>query len=305
MRLGIVTPVLTLVPRAHAKWEVTGTIDDVARIAEAADELGIDHLTCSEHVIVPDEIAEVRGGRYWDPVATLGHLAAITRRVRLMPSVVVLGYHHPLAIAKRYATLDQVSRGRVVLGVGVGTLREEFDLLGAPFDDRGDRADDAMRAIRASISNPHPSYDGAYYSFSDVLMDPCAVQAHVPMWVGGRTPRSLRRAAELGDGWCPFGLPAEDIATMVDAASETPAWNERVELDQPFDLVLQPLRALDPLGDRNNSLALLSALAEAGATILEVRLVSRSPDHYIEQLAAAVELANELPSQEGAGGRHR
>ncbi len=303
MRLGVVTPVLTLMPRAHAKWEATGTIDDVARIAEAADELGVDHLTCSEHVIVPDEIATVRGGRYWDPLVTLGYLAAVTRQIRLVPSVVVLGYHHPLAIAKRYATLDQVSRGRLVLGVGVGTLREEFELLGAPFDDRGERADDSIRAIRASISDPHPSYDGPYFSFSDVQLDPCAVQPRVPIWVGGRTARSLRRAVELGDGWCPFGLPAEDISAMVDAAADTPAWKERSERDERFDLVLQPLRALDPLGDRQESLALMSALAEAGATMIQLRLVHHSPEHYIGQLEAAVELARELPSDARDRGR--
>src|SRR5204863_64129 len=83
----------------------------------------------------------------------------------------VLGYHHPLAIVKRYGTLDHVSGGRVILGVGVGTLKEEFDLLGAPFDDRGDRADDALRALRAGLSSNEPVYAGKYYSFGGLTVD--------------------------------------------------------------------------------------------------------------------------------------
>ena len=96
--------------------------------------------------------AHRRGTRYWDPLATLGYLAARTQRIRLATNVLVLAYHHPLEIAKRYGTLDKVSNGRLILGVGVGSLKEEFDLLGAPFDDRGPRGDDALRALRASLS---------------------------------------------------------------------------------------------------------------------------------------------------------
>ncbi len=92
-------------------------------VAAAADRLGYHHLTCAEHVIVPTGIATVRGGRYWDPLATFGYLAALTSQIRLATNVLVLGYHHPLDIAKRYGTLDQVSHGRLILGLGVGTLR--------------------------------------------------------------------------------------------------------------------------------------------------------------------------------------
>ena len=211
VKLGIVTPVLTLLPRAHAHWEETATMHDVVTIVTAADRLGYHHCTCSEHVGVPVEIAAVRGGRYYDPLPTFGVLAAHTQRIRFAAHVLVLGYHHPLAIAKRYGTLDDVSGGRVILGVGVGSLREEFELLGAPFEDRGARADDAMRALRAALSQREPEYHGDYYDFAGFLIEPCAVQARVPLWVGGRTMRSLRRAVELGDGWAPFGLRTAEL----------------------------------------------------------------------------------------------
>src|SRR6476619_5247806 len=190
MKLGILTPVLTLLPRAHATWEETGDFADVVTVGREAERLGYHHCTCSEHVAVPVDVALVRGGRYYDPLATLGALGALTSTIRLAARVLVLGYHRPLEIAKRYGTLDVVTGGRVIVGVGVGSLQEEFELLGASFDDRGARGDDAMRALRAALSQPEPSYSGEFFSFSGFLVDPCAVQDHLPMWVGGRTFRS-------------------------------------------------------------------------------------------------------------------
>ncbi|HKA03686.1 MAG TPA: LLM class flavin-dependent oxidoreductase, partial [Acidimicrobiales bacterium] len=152
MRLGIATPIVVRFPGTHAEWERDAGIAELTEIAVAGDRLGYHHLGCSEHVAVPAALEAVRGATYWDPLATLGYLAAHTQRLRLLTNVLVLGYHHPLDIAKRYGTLDVVSGGRLILGVGVGTLREEFELLDASFDDRGARADDALAALRASLS---------------------------------------------------------------------------------------------------------------------------------------------------------
>lgn len=287
LRLGILTPVVTLIAGSHASWEEDGTIDDIARIARAADELGYDHLTCSEHVAVPESAVAVRGGRYWDPLATFGYVAANTERIRLMTDVLVLGYHHPLEIAKRYGTLDRISNGRLVLGLGVGSLEEEFDLLGAPFADRGARADDHLRALRASMSRRLPSYEGEHFSFSGLVVDPCAVQEHVPFWIGGRTARSLRRAVDLGDGWCPFGLAPAEIARLLTKAASMEAWTRR---DQPIEVVLQNVRPIDPMGAAAEAAEAASALRDAGATMLSLRLVHHSVEHYVEQLAAMVEV---------------
>ena len=206
MKLGIATPVVTNVAGAALTWERDATIEDIGRVAEAADRLGYHHLTCSEHIGMPSSEAGRRGARYWDPLATLGYVAARTKQIRLATMTLVLGYHHPLAIVKRYGTLDHVSGGRVILGLGVGSLKEEFDLFGAPFDDRGARADDALRALRAALPTNEPTYDGEFYSFGGLTVDPCALQPHMPIWIGGRTKRSLRRALTLADGWCPFGV---------------------------------------------------------------------------------------------------
>jgi probable F420-dependent oxidoreductase len=296
MRLGITTPVLSMVPGTESTWELDGTIDDVAAVAAAAERLGYDFVTCAEHVVVPTDVAGERGSRYWDPLATLGYLAAVTSRIHLATNVVVLGYHHPLEIAKRYGTLDQVSGGRLILGLGVGSLREEFELLGRPFDDRGARADDALRALRSSLSERRPEYAGPYYRYADVVMDPCARQDPVPLWIGGRTARSLRRAVELGDGWAPFGIRAVDITTMLAAARDKPAWAAR---NGALEVVLRNGRPLDPLADPEGARRMVGRLVDAGATGLQVWFAHRSLAHYLEQLEAMAELIGSEGLNEG------
>jgi probable F420-dependent oxidoreductase len=287
LRLGITTPVLTLLPGGHASWEVDAGIEEVATVARTADALGYYHLTCSEHVVVPVDVAPARGSRYWDPLATFGYLAAVTSRIRLATNVLVLGYHHPLEIAKRYGTLDQVCGGRLVLGLGVGSLEEEFDLLGAPFEDRGARADDAIGALRSSLSTSLPAYQGTYYRFGDVVLDPSARQSSVPLWIGGRTARSLRRAVALGDGWVPFAIRAADVGAMLARARETPAWDAR---RSPLEVVLQNGRPLDPTDDPDGARTAIGKLTEAGATGLQLGFVHHTLDHYLEQLEALAQL---------------
>jgi probable F420-dependent oxidoreductase len=284
LRLGLSTPVVVQVPGVASLWEALAGPDELTQVAQTADELGYDHLTCSEHVAVPVEIAEERGSTYWDPLATLSFLAAHTRRIRLATSVVVLGYHHPLALAKRYGTLDRLSRGRLVLGVGVGSLEQEFALLGASWSDRGARADDAMQALRAALGVRVPSYDGPGHSFGEMVVEPHAVQRRVPLWVGGRTARSLRRAVEHGDGWVPFGLRPADLAEML-AADELP---------DGFEVVLSPGRPLDPLGDPDGAARRLLALHDAGATVVSCAVRAESVGHHCDQLAALCRVADRI-----------
>lgn len=276
MRLGIVSPVVTANPGAHSPWEAGAGVADLARIAETADRLGFHHLTCSEHVAVPTAVAEERGATYWDPLATLAFLAARTERIRLATQVLVLGYHHPLALAKRYGTLDLLSGGRVVLGLGVGSLEEEFALLGARFEDRGAIADDALAALRAAWGRRTPSYDGPHFAFRDLVVEPHSPRSRVPLWIGGRTPRSLRRAVTLGDGWVPFGLGLSALAELLD----------RTELPDGFEVVLSPGRPLDALGDPDGTAERLRRVRSAGATLVSATVAAGSADHYCEQLAA-------------------
>lgn len=283
MRFGLTTPVVTLVPRNHAAWEAEAGPEELRRIALAADRLGYDYLSCSEHVGIPSDVAALRGGRYYEPAGTLGFVAALTRRIRLLTHVIVLPYHHPLAVAKRYGTLDRLSGGRVILGVGVGSLQPEFDLLDVDFDGRGARYEDGLRALRAALGGREPRYRGTHYEFGGFIIDPCAVQAHVPIWIGGRSARSLRRALELADGWDPFGLEHAQLRTLLERARASRAWRER---RAPFDVVLTAERALplDDAADVDRARETVAAYAAIGATAMNLRFRHRSLDHYLELL---------------------
>jgi probable F420-dependent oxidoreductase len=289
VRYGIVTPVVIANPRVVNAWELEAGVDELAAIARAADRLGYAHLTASQHVAIPHAAARRRGRRYWDPAVTLGYLAAITERIRLATYVVVLGYHHPLEIVKRYGTLDLVSRGRLILGVGVGSLEEEFALLGREFRHRGPLARDAIRALQASFGKREPEYEGEHYRFSGVTVDPTSVQQHVPIWIGGRTARSLRRAVELDcDAWVPFALEPEQVRELLARARASEGWGRRT---RPLGVGLSPEPPLDPLGDAGRVRAEIERHAACGATMLNLRFASRSLAHHLEQLEAYVAVA--------------
>jgi probable F420-dependent oxidoreductase len=287
LKVGILTPVLSLVPGGHSPWECDGTIDDVRRVAEAADRLGYAYLTCSEHMAIPLDGVDLPGSTYWDPLSTFGFLAAYTTRIRLVTSVLVMAYHHPIEIAKRFGTLDRICGGRLTLGLGAGYLEKEFELLGAEFEDRGPRTDDAIRALRASFGRRQPSYQGTYYQFGDIIVDPHGAQQDIPMWIGGRTPRSLRRAVELGDGWCPFAVSARRAAEWLTKASNTAAWENR---SAPLEVIMGTRRPLDPSAASEQALDELRALRDAGVTTASLRFEHTSVTHYVEQLEAMINL---------------
>jgi probable F420-dependent oxidoreductase len=280
MRVGLGTPIVLGLPGFTPEWETKAGPDELATIAGVADELGFDHLICSEHVGVPPGTDQMRGTTYWDPLATLSFLAAHTNQIRLTTSVLVLPYHHPVAIAKRYGTLDLISKGRLTLGVGVGSLKEEFELLGAPWQGRGAIVDDTLRALRAIWGQSVASYSGSHHDFANWTIEPHGVQSHLPIWVGGQSRKSLERAVTLGDGWMPFALSGDQLKELLGS----------VELPTGFDVVLSSGRPLDPTGDPEGTVRRINRAYELGATVCQIKVEATSADHCVEQLRALGEL---------------
>jgi probable F420-dependent oxidoreductase len=278
VRVGLITPIVSLLP-GTPDWERDATPADLATIARAADQLGFEYLTCSEHVGVPVEDVPARGARFYDPLATLGFLAGVTERIRLLSHIVVLPYHHPLAVAKRYGTLDRLSAGRLILGVGVGSLRPEFELLGVDFEHRGPRFEEALTVLRDVLGKREPAFDGEHFRFSGFVIDPAAVQQRVPIWLGGRTPRSLRRAVSIGDGWVPFGLGLDEVAKLVSHARESEAFAARTA---PFDVGLAVEVPAD--ASAGEVAQRVAKVRDAGATIASLTVRARSAAHYVERL---------------------
>ncbi len=288
LALGIVTPVLHMNPRFDPpEWEVTASVADVVDVVQQAEDLGYDWVACSEHIAIPAAASTVRGGRYFDPFSTLGYFAAKTSRVGLLTHMTVLPYHHPLELVKRLGTLDVLSAGRVIAGVGVGSLQPEFAVLGHTFDGRGERSDDAIRAIRAAWGNRVPEYHGTHYDFEGFIVEPSGLAREIEIWVGGRTRRSLRRAVELGDAWMPFGFTLDEITAVLTDPKVRDALQARAEeRGRPLKLVLAPEPPIDPLGDPERTTEFLASYVDIGATGFSVRFDHHSLSHFGEQMAA-------------------
>ncbi len=204
MKFGIVLPI----------WQLT--IADAESLALRAEELGLDGVFVPDHILAKPATTQHYGPHWPDPFSLLGYLAGRTRRIKLGASVIVLPYRNALVAAKAAATVDQVSGGRFIFGVGVGWDEAEFRDLGLPFPERGRMSNDYIRAIKAAWASDMPEYKGQYLSFSGATFSPRPVQRpHPPIWVGG-TPgtvseAAVRRCAELGDAWHPLGLSLDDV----------------------------------------------------------------------------------------------
>ncbi len=183
-----------------------------------AEELGYDSVWTMDHLFNNGYIRERLDDKpYYHPLATLSHISALTSRVKLGTSVLVLPYHNPVELAKYAASLDQMSGGRVVLGVGVGAMTPEFEALGIPMNRRGSLTNESMDLMRELWANEDPRYRSERWQFADLKFSPKPLQRaddapHVPLWVGGSSPGALRRAARRGDGWHPSGVSAEEFA---------------------------------------------------------------------------------------------
>ena len=174
--------------------------DRIRSVAELAEELGFDSVWATEHIIVGPEGVNPYG-RVYAPLVTLGWVAGWTSRVALGTSIVLVPLHHPMHLAKEVATLQELSGGRVKLGVGMGWHEDEYDFLGVPFEGRGRRGDEVIRVMRAIWSGAR-DYEGPIWSFHDATSEP--IPEPMPeIWVGGSSDRAIRRALELGDVWHP------------------------------------------------------------------------------------------------------
>lgn len=203
----------------------------VVAFGPMAEDLGYDSVWVMDHLLNTGYIRERLDDKpYYHPLATLSYLAATTKRVALATSVLVLPYHNPVELAKYAATLDQLSGGRVILGVGVGAMTEEFEALGIPFRQRGALTNECIAVMKELWTSPDPTYDSQRWSFTDLKFAPKPLQKpHMPLWIGGSSPGALRRAATMGDGWHPTGMSPEafsaarqEVRTMAAAAGRDP-----------------------------------------------------------------------------------
>jgi probable F420-dependent oxidoreductase len=198
--------------------------DAAARFGRAAEAAGFESLWTADHVVLPDPPVAGRpmapDMRLLEPIVALTFLAAHTSRIRLGTGVIILPQRQAVVLAKQLASLDVLSNGRLIFGLGVGWCEPEMRSVGVPFAERGRIADDYLAAMRAVWTQPKPSHRGPYVSFEGIQAMPRPVQTPIPIVVGGRTPPAYRRAVTQGHGWYGFGIDVEETRKCVAALRE-------------------------------------------------------------------------------------
>lgn len=218
-----------------------GEPDAMIRVGQAAERVGFESVWTGEHVVLPDPQVPPSPAAptspMLDPAVALAHLAAATTTLKLGTGIIILPQRNPLVLAKEMASLDVVSKGRLLLGVGVGYLQPEFDALGIPMADRGARTIEYVEAMRAIWDMDQPEYHGRFVSFSGVQAYPRPVQRPMPpIHMAGHTPAAFRRTVTHGHGWYGFNLTVEQTAEMVagiraaEQRYERPSWLGAIEI---------------------------------------------------------------------------
>ncbi len=280
-----------------AGWERESGPGELVRIARQAERSGFFYIAVCDHVAVPRRLADTMGTTWYDTVATLGMLAGVTERVRLLSHVFVPAYRHPLVAAKSFATLDALSGGRVIIGVGAGHVAEEFEALGVDFRSRGRILEEAIDVIDAALTQEFPDIDGPTWSVHDMGIAPRPVQQPRPaIWVGGSTKAALRRAAAKGDGWLPQGTPRDQMPEQIAFLLEE---RRKIRGDDPIAIgfgtaaewlyVGQPkweVGASTVSGGGERIAESLNQVADLGVSHFQLWFRARSLDELLDQMEA-------------------
>ncbi len=202
MKFGVILP----------NYRHLAGVEAIKESALKAEVLGFDSVWTTDHLVVPNQYVDRFGASIFEPLTALMYIAGATRRVRLGTSVIILGYRNPILVAKMVSTLDCLSGGRVIFGAAAGWMKEEFDILKVPFEERGDISDEYLKIMKTLWVSEAPAFQGRYFQFSGIKFLPQPVQKpHPPVWIGGNSKRAIRRAVELGDGWHPNYPNAEAL----------------------------------------------------------------------------------------------
>jgi probable F420-dependent oxidoreductase len=290
---GIQLPVQAQSTMFVEPWETQAGSVELAAVAQAADRLGYAYVACCDHVAIPRRLAGPMGATWYDPVSTLGYLAALTSRTRLLSHVAVAPLRHPLLSAKQYATLDLLSGGRLVLGVGAGHVQEEFETLGVEFHRRGEILTESIGALDVALREEYPEHPGPRFPFRDVAVSPRPAQTpRPPIWVGGSSPAAVRRAAAHAEGWLSQGDTLETLPAQLELIRSV---REREGRTGEFvvNAIAPPLFVGEPgwdigrrsvAGKPEQLAALLRRYVAVGVTHLQLRPRSRGAKEYLAQL---------------------
>ena len=205
MKFGIMLP----------HYRQVASTEAITRFAKGAEDLGYHSVWVTDQIIVPNEDVDRFGPVFYECLTVLAFVAGITSTIRIGSSVIVLPYRSPIHVAKIASTIDALSNGRLLLGVGIGGVESEFKQIGASWTERGDLSDEAIRIFKELWTSDEPSIKTENYQFSEIQFCPKPVQKpHLPLWIGGNSRRALRRVVEFGDVWHPSRVNLDLLAEM-------------------------------------------------------------------------------------------
>jgi probable F420-dependent oxidoreductase len=284
--------------KVHAPGEfLTGAA--VMEMARALENAGIDSCYVTDHPIPSDRWLESGGHHTLDPFVALSFAAAATSRLRLHTNIIVVPYRNPFLIAKSIASLDVLSGGRVIMGLGAGYLEGEFEALGAVFTGRGAVMDEAVEVMKLAWTGRSVTYDGLYFKAAgNTALPPPLQSPHPPIWVGGNSVRAMRRAAEGLDGWSPFPVRGRmrervrtdviaDLADLKRKIGELRIMAEQAGRTRPLDVTFVPFSLTMQRKERPPADAIveeLIAFAAAGVTWSVVALPCVTRAQYLENV---------------------
>jgi probable F420-dependent oxidoreductase len=202
-------------------------------ISNVCEEVGFDSVWATDHIVMPIQLREPYG-QVLEPLMTLAYIASRTETLRVGTSCIVLPQRNPVLLAKQAAALDVLSKGRVILGLGVGWAEDEFDFLNADFPRRGKVMDESISLMKTLWKDDVINFKGEFFNIKDALFLPKPVNSGIPLWIGGNGPVSVRRALRLGDGWHPVGLDLEGFkegAQTIDRAERKITLSIRMTTD--------------------------------------------------------------------------
>ncbi|MBJ7336544.1 TIGR03619 family F420-dependent LLM class oxidoreductase [Mycolicibacterium sp.] len=232
MRFAVYLPNCMHVAALTQPWEHHLSGNDIAAVAQRAEQLGFSMVFLPEHFLTPTTHLELSGNHYFDATTAQAFVAGATSTITVGSMVTVLPLHDPVIAAKSIATLDWLSGGRAQVTVGVGWLREEYDAIGVPFAKRGRIADECLAAMYELWISNSPSFDGEFVKFDHVAFGPKPISQPRPtVWMGGDADAVLRRAARFGDGWAPWLTRPEQLPAKMDYLRSQPGYDGR-----PFSL---------------------------------------------------------------------
>lgn len=290
LAIGMQLPIQSQSTIYAESWEAHAGATELAAIARAADVAGFFYIAVCDHVAIPSDKAPAMGTEWWDTVATLGWLAGITDQIRLLSHVYVPAYRHPLQVAKAFSTLDVVSGGRIIMGVGAGHVEGEFEMLGVPFAERGKLLDESIDGLRAAFAEDWPTLPGPRWPAADLGQHPRPIQEDgPPIWVGGSSPAAIRRAAQRGDGWLPQGPVTAEIVAKIHELRDAAGRHDAFDLGA----LIGPTYVGDPdwdlgspalTGSPDKLAHVLKKFAGLGVGQVQIRLRSRSAAELVDQI---------------------